>query len=203
MRPSVSWRFPFLGGLFGRHEMPPLQLHNDPGFLLSQPEVRMTALEMTEGRSPARRRHEVAPEAGAFFPLALWDPSSVVAASHAAFRRPFPLFRSRALECRLRPLFCSGGISCRLPLPYLPPPRSRAIPGQSQGHASWRCPFLCRLFGRHEMPPLQLRGTGGMRCRPYNCTTTLDSAKNAGMTDMRARTTTLDSRSGISEHIQG
>ncbi len=71
--------------------------------------------------------------------------------------------------------------------------RSGVIPGQSQGHASWRCPFLCRLFGRHEMPPLQLRrgvvfvtapsllrgrdmphgavrclaaSAGGMRCRP-------------------------------------
>ena len=35
--------------------------------------------------------------------------------------------------------------------------RSGVIPGQSPGHASWRCPFLCRLFRRHEMPPLQLR----------------------------------------------
>ena len=33
---TASWRCPFLGGLCRRHEMPPLQLHNDPGFLLSQ-----------------------------------------------------------------------------------------------------------------------------------------------------------------------
>ena len=35
--------------------------------------------------------------------------------------------------------------------------RGGVIPGQSPGHASWRCPFLCRLFRRHAMPPLQLR----------------------------------------------
>ena len=101
----------------------------------------------TEGRSPARRRHEVAPEAGAFFPLALWDPSSVVAASHAAFRRPFPLFRSRALECRLRPLFCSGGISCRLPLPYLPP-----LP---QPRHPWSKPGTCLMALSISLSPLR------------------------------------------------
>ena len=56
---------------------------------------------------------------------------------------------------RPRPLLCSGGISCRLPSAYLPLFRSRAIPGQSPGHASWRCPLLGGLCGRHEMPPLR------------------------------------------------
>ena len=67
----------------------------------------------------------------------------------------FSFVRIRILDAgfRPRPLFCSGGISCRLPSVYLPLFRSRAIP--------WRCPFLCRLCRRHEMPPLQLHNDPG------------------------------------------
>ena len=67
----------------------------------------------------------------------------------------FSFVRIRILDAgfRPRPLFCSGGISCRLPSAYLPLFRSRAIP--------WRCPFLCRLCRRHEMPPLQLHNDTG------------------------------------------
>ena len=116
-----------------------------------------------------------------FFPLALWDPSSVVAASHAAFRRPFPLFRSRALECRLRPLFCS--ISCRLPLPIFPIPAAAPSLVKARDMPHGAVHFFVASSGGMRCRPYNY--AGGMRCRPYNCTTTLDS------------------RSGISEHIQG
>ena len=61
-------------------------------------------------------------------------------------------FLLKTCSCRLGPLLCSGRISCGLP----------------------SFPFLGGLFGRHEMPPLQLKiqdaapTTENMRCRPYN-----------------------------------
>ena len=47
----------------------------------------------------------------------------------------------------------AGGMRCR--------PYNRGGCGLCRGAISWRCPFLGRLCGRHEMPPLQLDPRSG------------------------------------------
>ena len=101
------------------------------------------------------------------------------------------------LPFRPRPLFCSGGISCRLPLAYRMPLPSGALEcrlgpllcsrphlmrpcllgfGRISGLPSHGFPFLGGLFGRHEMPPLQLHNDHGF----FPC---LDPRSGSGMTD--------------------